>query len=671
MAETTTPSFNSVNKSVKKTMDGIGATFSDFFTKTSDSMTKVLSQVSEPKLSKEKQDSASKALMGQFKAFEDLLSAVELNQDELVRMAESNEDAAKLLGLLKTEGFDDLKMIQQRMLNGQSISGDQIKLLNGTFDSTNATLQQMKDADNIDNLKQLNTLEFIKDSSEKFATGQAETQALMDEQIYESKTLREFIEENGILGEGGFGDSILALLGLGGLVGPFRKLIKIVKTLKSLKLADIVAKFHKYMKPFKDFGLMLKNFGSRLVNLGASFKKFKIVSTIFDKIGKFFSPIVKVFNKIKKVFQPVAKLFSAVSGFFSKFSAALKPALKIGKTAAKFARGIPVIGQILTVLIGAFDFFSGFKNADKIAGKAKEALTIGDKIMAGISEMISSITFGFVKSEDIFKFMDNALDNVVGGLMKAKDALVNFFTEGFGVQLIDHFIAPFKLAFDLVKGVGTSIWEGISNAMSGIFNAKSITEGLVSAFAGIASIWTGIGETVMNAVSSAIKGLTFGALDLGEFELPGFEDIVKNVKKILEVIQIPFKAIADTFGGLLSKADDLKKGALDGAGNVLDSISGFFGGNDDAKIEEEKLSKSNVINLEEKRMQLKKSPKEAVAKDQQIQRQAQERAIDPKPQTVVVQGGSGGSRPQAVASGSKQISVEDTRLAAANTGAFD
>ena len=134
---------------------------------------------------------------------------------------------------------------------------------------------------------------------------------------------------------------------------------------------------------------------------------------------------------------------------------------------------------------------------------------------------------------------------------------------------------------------------------------------------------------------------------------------------------VPFYREID-FGGLLSKAGELKDKAKKGASEVLDSVGSFFGGllgGDDEDKKDIQEQGKNVISLEEKRMQLKRSPKDALRDDQVRQQQAQEKILDNKPQTVVVQGGG---RQGAVATSgmtvNKQISVEDTRLASANAG---
>ena len=646
-----------------------------------------------PKLTAEQQSKGAGALTSSFGSLEDLKAAIELNADELKKIAGSNQDAAKLLEILGQD-FDMLHDINERIEHGERVRGSEIRELNETFDMVSSTLTNMNERGKISELKTLTGFDLINETMGKYLTQQQETNDILNEQLFEDKSLREMLEESG-LGEAGLG--LLDFFGLAALAIPIKKFINAWKFLKSIKMADIALKVGKFLKPFKFVAEVLFNFvkgpaklftkGIQLLGkVGKFFAGFKIiqkilspfekgisfVQKIFGKVSKAFTMIGKIFAPVVTVFKKVASVFKPVTEFFSKFAKAMQPALKFGKVAVKFTKGIPIIGQIITAFLAIFDFASGFGNAAKIAGKAQEAVTLGDKIQAGIASVLSGLTFGFVSAEKFFEIIDNVknffTETLPNQFSMLWDKVKAFFSpEGFGSKIVDALVAPFKLATDIFMGIGKSIWDAVSKTFKGIFSADSITDALAAAFGGITSLWSGIGEAIYNAISEALKAISFGALDLGELKLPGFEELVAGAKEILNVMKIPFEAIDEAFGNLVGKAESLKDSFAEGITTGLSSLGSFLGFGDD---EEEKPD--NVIDINQKRASMGNRGIDQVKKDQERNAKAQQETIkrSKQPINVSVNAPSGGGN-SAPNRDIESPESKDTRLAIANRGFGD
>lgn len=171
----------------------------------------------------------------------------------------------------------------------------------------------------------------------------------------------------------------------------------------------------------------------------------KFISSIFSwpmkflkgsKVSKFFSPLTKVFGFIGKIFKPFKALMPAVKG------------------GLKLTKGIPIIGQVITAVMAIFDGISGWFNASDISGKSEETLTIGDKVMASISSIISGLSFGFLDVKKVFSFLSDSWDKISSFFSDLTNDVVGLFeylTTG------DNLKKTFLQAGDYISGIMDSV----------------------------------------------------------------------------------------------------------------------------------------------------------------------------------------------------------------------
>jgi len=94
------------------------------------------------------------------------------------------------------------------------------------------------------------------------------------------------------------------------------------------------------------------------------------------------------------------RIFDALPG---KFLSKLAPVFKFFGMGAKFAKAIPVLGWVITIIMALFDGVKGFLNADEITGKIS---TFGDKMVAALSSILSGFTLGLIDSKTIAKVIE-------------------------------------------------------------------------------------------------------------------------------------------------------------------------------------------------------------------------------------------------------------------------
>lgn len=162
-------------------------------------------------------------------------------------------------------------------------------------------------------------------------------------------------------------------------------------------------------------------------------------------IWKFAKGVVTVVTDL------AGKIFGKLGGLFDDLGGVLG---KIGKF-GKLAKGIPYIGQIIAVVFGIFDFFNSFMNADEVLGKAKEAITLWDRVSAGIGGFVGGIV-GIADS--ILGLFDIETD--MGGFVKEKVA-------GLLSNIPNLIVARFEMLLDLKDVIEQKIDSGISAIKGG------------------------------------------------------------------------------------------------------------------------------------------------------------------------------------------------------------
>lgn len=230
------------------------------------------------------------------------------------------------------------------------------------------------------------------------------------------------------------------------------------KTTKSLmySLVDSI-KGSKFIKMMTSVIEPIKNWGSKFIDILKSPMKF--LGGIMDSFGSSFGKIGEVvggvFGKVKgwigsawnvvsKFGESIGSLFGSLGKWFETFTGAFSGGGKIAKMVTKglsLGKTIPIIGQVLTVVMGIWDFASGFGDAAKILGKAEgETVTLWDRFSAGFGKLLGSFAgivdmvtglFGFdtdyekTVTEKVSKFLASIPDFIGGLFDKVKTAIAN------------------------------------------------------------------------------------------------------------------------------------------------------------------------------------------------------------------------------------------------------
>lgn len=190
--------------------------------------------------------------------------------------------------------------------------------------------------------------------------------------------------------------------------------------------------------------------------------------------------IVSITEFGKNVFGKITGIFDEMGGMLGKFS-----------NLGKLTKGIPIIGQVIAVVMGVFDFFSSFMNADEVLGKSKEAITLWDKVSAGIGGFIGGIVgiadailsvfgidtdFGGFIKETVAKFLSDIPNLITERIMMFVD-FGHTVVEGFkaavdkvqaGVEIISEF---FNDVTDFISNLGPTLKKMFSEKAKEILNA--------------------------------------------------------------------------------------------------------------------------------------------------------------------------------------------------------
>jgi phage-related protein len=254
----------------------------------------------------------------------------------------------------------------------------------------------------------------------------------------------------------------------------------------------------------------------------------KYIKGIF---GGIWDDIIGWSGKIKGIFKGPA--FEAIFGFFGKIGSAIKGAFsgaagkiidwvvgiwgKISKLFTVVGEGggwvakvlgvagrfgglmkyIPIIGWVITGIMGIIDFFKGFD-----AGKA-ESIFGGSgliaKIMSGLSYVVSGLTMGLVSPETIGKILKTVTEVVIGIV----DKIVWFY---------EQLWAGFKWIYEKLSDAGAwfigiipKIWEGIKTVIDYTYGLPLKILNLI--FPGVEDAVKGFFYKMGDALIDVLKGL--------------------------------------------------------------------------------------------------------------------------------------------------------------------
>ena len=297
--------------------------------------------------------------------------------------------------------------------------------------------------------------------------------------------------------------------------GPLAAIGKVFNFTILKPIALIGKGFEKVALKVGMLGVKFDENAKRFRKLNGQFAKVPKVQKVFDKVSK-------TFNKIKKIFTTMMKPIQSIgTGFFKFF-----------KVFGKLGKGIPILGQILTVV---------------------------DGIRGGINNMSE----GASNFQKVFQFMGGFVIGIVEGIF---DAFAMVFDTIFGTNIGKFFTDMFtevKSIFnqlpELAMGFLRAIPEGISNFFSGL--GKDIVDGISAA--------GDVGQMILDKVlgglgnigDSLLSGLKIG----GDFIVDLFSDAIEGAKAVPGMI-------ADVFKGLGTMVYDNIKA---GFGKIGDFFSGI------------------------------------------------------------------------------------------------
>lgn len=190
--------------------------------------------------------------------------------------------------------------------------------------------------------------------------------------------------------------------------------------------------------------------------------------------------IVSITEFGKNIFGKITGIFDEIGGVLGRFN-----------NLGKLTKGIPIVGQVIAVVMGIFDFFSSFMNADEVLGKSKEAITLWDRVSAGIGGFIGGIVgiadailsvfgidtdFGGFIKETVAKTLADIPSLIADRILMIvalKDTIVNGFNSAVdkvqtGIQVIADF---FNDVTNFISNLGPTLRKMFSEKAKEILNA--------------------------------------------------------------------------------------------------------------------------------------------------------------------------------------------------------
>lgn len=179
--------------------------------------------------------------------------------------------------------------------------------------------------------------------------------------------------------------------------------------------------------------------------------------------------------------------------------------------AGGLASKIPFLGRILGlvkglgkaffIINGIIDFVTGFVNASEIIGKPDEEIKNSERILAGISNVISGLTLGLVDASDVYKVLEKGLTYLFGS-----DGVFPYVGQNFKdlegllsgenwTGFVDSFFESMKFLFDMENGFLPTIFRRVG-AIFEAFSSGGLDEGieaLGTAFDDFFSLFSGDG----------------------------------------------------------------------------------------------------------------------------------------------------------------------------------
>ena len=345
-------------------------------------------------------------------------------------------------------------------------------------------------------------------------------------------------------------------------------------------------------------GKSIKSLGNIITGISKFATKVAAYFRLFGKDGSgFLKNIGKIFQKIGKSIKFVGKIFKSVGTFvdtilvgpFRMIGKLIAPILKFAPKLLSVFKTIPVVGQLIAILFGVFDFVSGFIEGFSSKGE-NDTRSIGQKALDGLSAGLIKLVKGiFIVPLDLLK------DGV--SWLAEKMGFENFSAALDGFSFNDTFDKILKVFSNLFSSEPEegyfSITKFISDQIDSLFTFFDTLEMpdpiqvLKTLLGNTIDLLTNPVDYIYNRVlKPAIDGIAslFGSgfempemdLSLPSFDIPAPGDILAKVgSKINDVFQSLAESIAsisflpgkETLAGFISDAGT-SAGNLFGAENL-------------------------------------------------------------------------------------------------------
>ena len=345
-------------------------------------------------------------------------------------------------------------------------------------------------------------------------------------------------------------------------------------------------------------GKSIKSLGNIITGISKFATKVAAYFRLFGKDGSgFLKNIGKIFQKIGKSIKFVGKIFKSVGTFidtifvgpFRMIGKLIAPILKFAPKLLSVFKTIPVVGQLIAILFGVFDFVSGFIEGFSSKGE-NDTRSIGQRALDGLSAGLIKLVKGiFIVPLDLLK-------DGVSWLAK-KMGFENFSAALDGFSFNDTFDKILKVYSNLFSSKPEegyfSITKFIIDQIDSLFKFFDTLEMpdpiqvLKTLLGNYIDLLTNPVDYIYNRVlKPAIDGIAslFGSdfkmpemdLSLPSFDIPAPGDILATVgSKINDVFQSLAESIAsirflpgkETLAGFMSDAGT-SAGNLFGAENL-------------------------------------------------------------------------------------------------------
>lgn len=232
---------------------------------------------------------------------------------------------------------------------------------------------------------------------------------------------------------------------------------------------------------------------------------------------------------------------------------------------------------IIAAGIAALQAFKGWKDAAKIAEKSEEDLTLLDRSIAAVSNVISFFSFGLLDVNTVFKKIDGFIDYLFGKkgllvstvdkltpiIMKAKDVALEVFRNL--PTLFENIIGVLKFIADSPVGdviakfrdISLTVFDGLLETISWLFGDEGLFIQPKKAVENAMNLFGDIGSWILDGLKSTIVGIyDFFFGEKGIFTLSNIKNALIATINDMGALG---KMAGSLFGGLFGGDDEEEK----------------------------------------------------------------------------------------------------------------